>query len=66
MRRKKPMTISVELIVTIEDPADWTTAFGVEGRANIRQDVRSYVLHTIQAAGVFGNGEVAADIESKR
>ncbi|MFI0262515.1 hypothetical protein ACH4OW_26140 [Streptomyces sp. NPDC017056] len=56
------MKIAVTITVELEDPAQWTEAFGVEGAANIRQDVKVYVGYGVQSAGVFGDGEVAADI----
>lgn len=59
------MKINVTLTIDIKDPADWTLAFGVEGAANIRTDVREYVLNNVQQSGVFGNGEVDADVTLK-
>lgn len=65
-RRNGPMTISIELVITLKDPEQWTVAFGIEERARIRQDVKSYVLNQVCGAGVFVNGEVTADIKPKR
>ncbi|MFG2923918.1 hypothetical protein ACGFYA_20755 [Streptomyces sp. NPDC048305] len=47
------MKIAVTLTVEIEDPADWTTAFGVEGAARIRQDVKDYVGSNVQGLRVW-------------
>lgn len=66
MAEQTPLTVSVQLNVTINDLADWTTAFGIEGRDAIRRDVKEYVLNLVQGAGVFGNGEVGADVNLKR
>jgi hypothetical protein len=60
------MTISVELTVTLQDPSEWTTAFGIEDRPEIREDVKSYLLNIAQHSGVFGNGEVTATVQRKR
>ena len=36
--------MKVSLRVTVElDPASWTMAYGVEGAAEIREDVRRYI-----------------------
>lgn len=59
----KSMKVSVTIIVELADPADWTTAFGVEGHAAIREDVKRYVANGID--GVFGNGEVDAQVYLK-
>lgn len=60
------MKIKVELTVKLDDPADWTLAFGIEGAAQIREDVREYVTALVDGAGVFGNGEVPATVHRKR
>lgn len=57
------MRIKVEIVIDLPDPGEWTTAFGTEGAAEIRRDVKAYVGNEIQHAGVFGNGEVAAEID---
>lgn len=57
------MKIRVTVTVDLPDPEQWTTAFGVEGASKIREDVKSYVGNEIQSAGVFGSGEVDADID---
>lgn len=56
------MRVRVEIIIDIEDPGEWTAAFGVAGETKIRKDVKSYVGNEVQSAGVFGNGEVTAEI----
>lgn len=61
-----PMFVSVTLTVALKDPGEWTTTFGIEGRAAIRQDVKEYVINGVQGMGVFGNGEVDADITLTR
>jgi hypothetical protein len=58
----QPLKVYVTLTITIENPAHWTTTFGVEGREAIRQDVKEYVGTSAQHLGVFGNGEVDAEI----
>lgn len=57
------MRIIVKITVDLTDPQEWTDTFGTEGTAEIRRDVKSYVGTEIQQAGVFGNGEVTADID---
>jgi len=59
------MRIKVEIIVELPDPEQWTTTFGVEGAADIRADVKSYIGNEVQQAGCFGNGEVDATIDWK-
>lgn len=56
------MKVRVTLEIDIRDPAEWTTAFGTEGAAAIRRDIKSYIGNEIQHAGVFGDGEVTAEI----
>lgn len=56
------MFVSITLTVALKDAAEWTTTFGIAGRAAIRQDVKDYVVNGVQGMGVFGNGEVEADI----
>jgi hypothetical protein len=51
------MKVSVTVTVDL-DPADWTMAFGVEGDAEIRQEVKDYIGNIAGQSGVFGNGEV--------
>ncbi|MEV6313576.1 hypothetical protein AB0M10_33945 [Streptomyces sp. NPDC051840] len=57
------MTILVTLAVTLRKPSDWTTAFGVEGRAAIRKDVKAYVGREFSPGGVFADGEVEAEVK---
>lgn len=58
----KPMKIRVVLEVMLADPDQWTTAFGVEGRRAIREDVKSYVANEA-GGGVFSDGEVAGTVK---
>lgn len=60
------MIVSITLAIALKDVTEWTTAFGVEGRAKIRQDVKEYVENGVQGMGVFGNGEVEADVRLVR
>lgn len=59
------MKIIVQLEVEIKDPADWTLAFGIEGTAAIRKDVKEYVHNMVQGGQVFGNGEIPAKVTLK-
>lgn len=59
------MKVSVTLTVEL-DPKDWTTAFGIEGSAEIREDVKTYVHSLVDGGGVFGNGEVPATVHQKQ
>lgn len=56
------MKVSVTVTVDLEDPEQWTTAFGVEGRQRIREDVKTYVGGLVRDSGVFANGEVQAEV----
>lgn len=56
------MRVRVEILVDIPDPEEWTTAFGVTGDLAIRRDIKSYIGNEVQSAGVFGDGEVTAEI----
>ena len=62
--QNRPMSLTVQLYVTLDDPAQWTKAFGVEGRTEIRDDVKTYVAG-LARSGVFTTGEVSANIELK-
>jgi hypothetical protein len=62
VKEPKPLTVRVAMTVTLNNPGDWTTTFGVEGRAAIRQDVKEYVLYAMQNYWLFTNGEVDARI----
>jgi hypothetical protein len=53
---KVAITISVE----IKEPADWTIAFGVEGAAAIRADVKEYIGNAAQGLAVWD--EVEAEV----
>lgn len=57
----KPLHIKVELDITLNDPQDWTLAFGINGRREISRDVKEYVERLAQG-GVFDNGEVSATV----
>lgn len=57
------MKVRVVISIDIPDPGQWTQTFGVEGAREIHKDVKSYVGNQVQQAGVFGNGEVTADID---
>lgn len=59
---EKPLTIVVTVEVTLERPSEWTAAFGVEGRSEIRRDVKAYVGRELSSGGVFANGEVEAQV----
>lgn len=61
--KPNPMTISVTVIVELADPSQWTDAFGVEGHEAITNDVKWYIVNGVD--GVFGNGEVDADVYLK-
>jgi hypothetical protein len=62
----RPMSFTVEIDVTLIDPAQWTRAFGVQGREMIREDVRNYIANHLACGGVFANGEVEAEISRRR
>ncbi|MFJ6183728.1 hypothetical protein [Streptomyces sp. NPDC092295] len=57
------MKVAVTITVDIEEPADWTLAFGVEGAAAIRQDVKSYIGNAAQHLRVWQ--EVDAEVTWK-
>ncbi|MEU5403750.1 hypothetical protein ABZ348_31210 [Streptomyces sp. NPDC005963] len=54
------MKIAVTITVEIENPESWTLAFGVEGAAQIRTDVKGYVGTSVQGLRVWG--EVDAEV----
>jgi hypothetical protein len=55
--------VKISMRVTVEiDPNDWIAAFGVEGQSEIRDDVKQYIRSLLQGDGVFGSGEVPADV----
>jgi hypothetical protein len=55
--------IAITITVDVKDPAEWTTSFGVEGRAQIREDVKSYVGNAAQNLRVWE--EVEAEVSWK-
>jgi hypothetical protein len=59
------MKVVVHLEIEIEDPADWTTTFGIEGGREIRADIKEYVHNMVADGAVFGNGEVPAKVTLK-
>ena len=53
----------VRVAFTVElDPSEWSTTFGIEGNAAIREDVRRYIVDDVVKLGVFGSGEVNATV----
>ncbi|AUG87250.1 hypothetical protein KGG77_gp18 [Streptomyces phage Omar] len=54
------MRVRVTITVDIKDPSEWTTTFGVEGAAEIREDVKSYVGNAAQGLRVWE--EVEAEV----
>jgi hypothetical protein len=56
------MKISVNVTIELPDPEQWTATFGVEGAKDIREDVKQYVGYGVASMGVFGNGEVQAEV----
>ena len=61
MSDTKPVKARITITVEV-DPDEWTATFDVEGRAAIRADVKKYIGNGVQGYGVFGNGEVSAEI----
>lgn len=58
------MKVRVTLTVELDDPAQWDLAFASGTlESAIRADVKQYVLGLVQGQGVFGNGEVGAEIK---
>ena len=55
------MKIAVTIAVEIEDPADWTLAFGVEGAAQIRADVKDYIGSNVQGLRVWDEAPAKVD-----
>jgi hypothetical protein len=55
--------IAITITVDVKDPADWTLAFGLEGAAKIRQDVKDYVGTNVQGLRVWD--EVEAEVSWK-
>jgi hypothetical protein len=56
------MKINVNVTIELPDPEEWTITFGIEGTKEIRQNVKEYVGEGIRSMGVFGNGEVEAEV----
>lgn len=56
--------MKVRVVLTVElDVEDWTTAYGVSGASEIRQDVREYILNMVQQGETFcSTGEVPATV----
>ncbi|WP_405665390.1 hypothetical protein [Streptomyces sp. NBC_00055] len=54
------MKVAITITVDIKDQADWTQAFGLEGAARIREDVKSYVGNAAQNLRVWE--EVEAEV----
>jgi hypothetical protein len=55
--------VAITITVDIKEPADWTLAFGLEGAAKIRQDVKEYVGNAAQNLRVWE--EVEAEVNWK-
>ncbi|MGW8953466.1 hypothetical protein [Streptomyces sp. NPDC055709] len=55
------MKVAVTITVEIEDPADWTLAFGVEGAANIRRDIKDYVGSNVRGLRVWEEAPAEVD-----
>lgn len=54
------MKIAVTITVEIEDPEQWTLAFGVTGASAIRTDVKEYMGNAAQGLRVWE--EVDAEV----
>ncbi|MGW3323913.1 hypothetical protein [Streptomyces virginiae] len=54
------MKIAVTVTIEVKDPKQWTAAFGVEGAAAIRADVKSYLGDAAQNLRVWE--EVDAEV----
>ncbi|MFJ9318793.1 hypothetical protein [Streptomyces globisporus] len=57
----KPLTVFVTVQVTLTDPKEWTTAYGVEGADAIKTDVKEHVISNVRDV-VTGSGEITADV----
>lgn len=55
------MRVIVTLAIEIEDPEEWTLAFGVEGAAMVRDDVKEYVYNVVQQSAAWE--EVTATVK---
>lgn len=56
------MKLIVTLTIDIPDPQEWTDAYGAEGSANIRQDVKDYVLSRVQGAAAWDEVDAYVDL----
>jgi len=59
------MRVRVVITVDMDDEAvsDWYETFGVaQGKREVSRDVKQYLGNAAQQVGVFGNGEVTANI----
>jgi hypothetical protein len=62
------MHVRVVITVEMDDEAvaDWYKAFGTaQSKREVARDVKDYIGNEAQQAGVFGSGEVSADITWK-
>jgi hypothetical protein len=55
--------VAITITVDVKDPADWTRAFGHEGAAEIRQDLKYYVGDAVAGLRVWE--EVEAEVKWK-
>jgi hypothetical protein len=55
--------IAITITVDVKDPAEWTTTFGMEGAALIREDVKQYVGEAARGLRVWE--EVEAEVSWK-
>lgn len=56
---QKPIVVNILGTRIAIDPESWTLVYGVEGRAEIRDDVKAYVVHTIRE--IFNDNGVLAE-----
>lgn len=58
------MKVRMVVWVEMDDAAvqDWTDTFGVEGKRAVGNDVKQYLGNELHKAGVFGSGEIDAEI----
>lgn len=55
----KKIRVAMKVMIEV-DPEDWTTAFGVEGTAAIRNDVREYWGEIVTNTQIVTDGEIDA------
>jgi hypothetical protein len=48
MAAQKAMKVAISMTIEF-DPESWTANYGMDDRREIREDVRSYVQHGLQA-----------------